>query len=106
MIENAKLYKEISLDIVKAIDNEDIAYLDSLFEKRQLILNETGDSEQFKNTLIGDGILDIDKKIQSLLRDNIDKVKQEIKEYKLSKNANNSYINFSKEKLNIFNKKV
>ncbi|MGL6104486.1 flagellar protein FliT [Romboutsia sp.] len=106
MAEYEKNYKEISLGIIKAIENENIDILEELFNKRQLILEQERNSETFKKKLIDDGVLDIDKEIKTLLSNNLEKVKQEIKEYKLSKNASNLYINFNKDKLNIFNEKV
>ncbi|MDK2585818.1 flagellar protein FliT [Romboutsia sedimentorum] len=106
MTNNAKMYREISLKIVEAINKEKLDILDELFDKRQVMLDKESDIEQFKKNLIKDGILDIDKNIHKLLSENIDKVKCEIREHRVSKQANNSYISFNKEKINIFNEKV
>jgi hypothetical protein len=106
MTNNAKMYREISLKIVEAINKEKLDVLDELFDKRQVILDKESDIEQFKKKLIEGGILEIDKNIHHLLSLNIDKVKCEIREHRVSKQANNSYISFNKEKINIFNEKV
>lgn len=105
-MENIKLYKEISLEIIKLFENNGLDKLEYLLNKRQQILNEELKNEKFKKILVNDGIVEIDKTIHNLLNKSIDEVKHEIREYKVSKQANNSYINFNKEKLNIFNKKV
>lgn len=105
-MENIKLYKEISFEIIKLFENNELDKLENLLNKRQQILNEEIKNEKFKKILINEGIVEIDKTIHKLLNKSIDEVKQEIKEYKVSKKANNSYMNFNKEKLNIFNKKV
>lgn len=105
-MENTKLYKEISLEIIKLFENDGLDKLESLLNKRQQILNVEVKNEKFKKILVNEGIVEIDKTIHNLLNESIDAVKREIQEYKVSKHANNSYMNFNKEKLNIFNKKV
>ncbi|CEP90977.1 MAG: flagellar protein FliT [Paeniclostridium sordellii] len=106
MKELAKKYKEISLDIIKNLEKDDSYDVNILLDKRQEILDSINDTSLFKQMLVEDGILEIDEKIHSLLKEKMIKVKMEIKEHKKSTQANNSYVNFSKEKLNIFNKKV
>lgn len=106
MKELAKKYKEISLDIIKNLEKDDSYDVNILLDKRQEILDSINDRNLFKQMLVEDGILEIDEKIHSLLKEKMIKVKIEIKEHKKSIQANNSYANFSKEKLNIFNKKV
>lgn len=106
MKELAKNYKEISLDIIKNFEKDDSYDMNELLDKRQGILDRVNDRNLFKRMLNEVGILEIDEKIHSLLKGKMIKVKMEIKEHKKSIQANNSYVNFSKEKLNIFNKKV
>lgn len=106
MKELAKKYKEISLDIIKNLEKDDSYDVNLLLDKRQGILDSINDRNLFKQKLVEDGILEIDEKIHYLLKKKIIEVKMEIKEHKKSIQANNSYVNFSKEKLNIFNKKV
>ncbi|MDU6116060.1 MAG: flagellar protein FliT [Paeniclostridium sordellii] len=102
----SKKYKEISLDIIKNFEKDDSYDINELLDKRQEILDNVNDTNLFKQMLIESGIHEIDEKIHSLLKGKMIKVKMEIKEHKKSIQANNSYVNFSKEKLNIFNKKV
>ena len=106
MTEKINLYKEISLQIVESLKNEDIYILEKLLDKRQEILDNQIDNNEFKHKLINEGIIDIDRQIDELLKNNMEKVKQEIKEYRLSKQVNNSYRNYNNGNLNIFNKKV
>ncbi len=106
MIENLKLYKEISLRIVEMLKKNDVSELDILLNKRQDILDKESNIEEFKNILINNGILEIDNMIHILISSNMDKVKNEIREHRLSKQANNSYMCFNRENLNIFSKKV
>ena len=81
-----KKYKQISLDIIDKLENNNTYYIDELLNERQKILDNVSDRKLFKQMLVEDGILEI--------------------EHKKSKQANNSYINYNKENLNIFNKKV
>lgn len=106
MTEKISLYKEISLQIVESLKNEDIFIIEELLNKRQEILDKQIDNNEFKFKLINEGIIEIDRQIEELLKDNMSKIKQEIKEYRLSKQVNNSYMNYINKNLNIFNKKV
>lgn len=105
-MDNIKLYKSISLDIIKLFENDKLEELEYLMNKREEILKEEINNKEFKKILIDEGILDIDSTIKSLLSKNIIKIKQEIREHNLSKRANNSYLYKNKEKINIFNEKV
>ncbi len=106
MIQKSKLYKGISIKIIDNLNKGELDDIESLLDERQALLEEENSLLELKKILINDGILDIDKNIHKLLSENIDKVKCEIREHKRSERANNSYINFNKEKLNIFNQKV
>lgn len=111
MEELARLYKEISLQLITRLENEELDNIEKLLDNRQEILNQEilndeSNKKSFKDILVKQGILEIDNNISNLLNENIIKVKNEIREHKMSKQANNSYINFNKNKLNIFNEKV
>lgn len=111
MEELARLYKEISLELISRLENGELDNIEKLLDNRQEILNQEilndeSNKKSFKDILVKQGILEIDNNISNLLNENIIKVKNEIREHKMSKQANNSYINFNKNKLNIFNEKV
>ena len=106
MEEVTKRYKQISLDIIEKLENNNAYDIEKLLDKRQQILDNVSDIKLFKKRLVEDGIIKIDEKIYTLIEEHIIKVKMEIMEHKKSKQANNSYINYNKKNLNIFNKKV
>lgn len=106
MIELANKYKDISLEIINKLKNKDIEEINKLLDIRQSILYDVTNSKQFKEILFKENILDIDETIKSLLKEQIEHTKEEIKEHNRSKKASMSYINIGKENLNIFNKKV
>ena len=105
-MDNASLYKQISLEIIDALETNNIDILNELFEKRQNILDKSEDINKLKDNLIKSEILEIDNKIKILLSKEIEKTTNEIREHRRSTMVNNSYIQNNKEILNLFNKKV
>lgn len=102
-MEEVKVWNELNLCIIEAIKNDKDDILDELFEKRQEIIEKV-DIKDFKKAL-GDN-LERDKEIQSLLLQEIQKVKQEIQKYKITQKANYNYKRNSNNKINLFNKKI
>ena len=105
-MDNIKLYKKITLEIIQCLKDDKIEELEILFEKREKILQEEKNNKNFKDLMINIGIIDLDKTIKNLLNQNMIKIKLEIQKQKLSTITNNTYINNNKQKINIFNAKV
>lgn len=103
---NVNLYKEITLEIIKCLKEENIDNLDALFKRRENILDEEKDNKNFKESMINIGIIDLDKTIKDLLHQNMIKTKLEIQKHRLSTVTNNTYMNNNQQKINIFNAKV
>lgn len=105
-MDNIKLYKKITLEIIQCLKDDKIEELEILFEKREKILQEEKNNKNFKDLMINIGIIDLDKIIKNLLNQNMIKIKLEIQKQKLSTITNNTYINNNQQKINIFNAKV
>ena len=105
-MDNIKLYKKITLEIIQCLKDDKIEELEILFEKREKILQEEKNNKNFKDLMINIGIIDLDKTIKNLLNQNMIKIKLEIQKEKLSTITNNTYINNNQQKINIFNAKV
>lgn len=105
-MDNIKLYKKITLEIIQYLKDDKIEELEILFEKREKILQEEKNNKNFKDLMINIGIIDLDKTIKNLLNQNMIKIKLEIQKQKLSTITNNTYINNNQQKINIFNAKV
>ena len=105
-MDNIKLYKKITLEIIQCLKDDKIEELEILFEKREKILQEEKNNKNFKDLMINIGIIDLDKTIKNLLNQNMIKIKLEIQKQKLSTITNNTYINNNQKKINIFNAKV
>ena len=101
-MDNIKLYKKITLEIIQCLKDDKIEELEILFEKREKILQEEKNNKNFKDLMINIGIIDLDKTIKNLLNQNMIKIKKQ----KLSTITNNTYINNNQQKINIFNAKV
>ncbi|WP_373600014.1 hypothetical protein [Paraclostridium bifermentans] len=99
-------YKEISLELIEKLKSNDVDNINEILDKRQEIIENVSDEKIFKDILIKDGIKDIDNQIHLLLEEKITEIKHRIKDHNKSKQANDFYMNFNKDKLNIFNKKV
>ena len=104
-MDNIKLYKKITLEIIQCLKDDKIEELEILFEKREKILQEEKNNKNFKDLMINIGIIDLDKTIKNLLNQNMIKIKLEIQKQKLSTITNNTYIN-NNQQINIFNAKV
>lgn len=105
-MDNVKLYKEITLEIIKCLKDDKLEQLEDLFESRQNILEVEKDNKKFKESMIELGIINLDKAIKDLLHQNMIKTKLEIQKHRLSTITNNSYMNNNQQKINIFNAKV
>ena len=103
---NIDLYKKLTLEIIQCLKEDNIEQVDDLFKKRESILKEEKDNKTFKDSMINIGIIDLDKEIRVLLEQNMLKTKLEIQKHKISTITNNSYMNNTQEKINIFNAKV
>nr|WP_302170125.1 hypothetical protein [uncultured Romboutsia sp.] len=105
-MDNIKLYKKITLEIIQCLKDDKIEELEILFEKREKILQEEKNNKNFKDLMINIGIIDLDRTIKNLLNQNMIKIKLEIQKPQLSTITNNTYINNNQQKINIFNAKV
>jgi hypothetical protein len=106
MKDKTDLYKEVSLELLQLLKDEGLDNIDDKLEQRAVILEGIDNIDEFRKLASKDGIIEIDKKISDLFNIKLNGAKQEIIGYRKSKQANNNYANLSKEKLNIFNKKV
>lgn len=93
-------WQNVNLELLDAINEDDFDRVDILFDKRQEILNNI-DVNEIKNYEI-----DFNKELKKLLEKKIENIKQEIQNYRLTKNANYSYKRNLNKKINIFNEKV
>ncbi|NMS89691.1 flagellar protein FliT [Clostridioides difficile] len=102
------LYKEISLQIIKLIEEEEYQCISNRLDDRQKIINsiDENDKENFISIYNDMKLIYIDSKIQNTLQKNLLEVKKELHEYKLTKQVNTMYSKLNREKVNIFNKKV
>ncbi|GAA0071578.1 hypothetical protein UT300003_31030 [Clostridium sardiniense] len=104
------LYKNISLNIIKILNEDDIDddKLEHNIEKRQEVINSLDEREleDFKKHYKDSQLLQLDNKIKILLEKKIIEVRKELNSYKTKRSINTIYVNMNKNNLNIFSRKV
>ena len=106
MKDKIDLYKDISLQLLELLKNDQLDNIDERLEQREIILKNINNHDEFIKLATENGIVELEKQISNLFNTKVNEAKQELIDYRKSKEANNTYVNLSKEKLNIFNKKV
>lgn len=106
MKEKIDFYKKISLELRELLKNKELDIIDEKLEQREAILKDLDDINEFRKLANENQVIDLETEIYHLFNIRVNEAKQELIDYKKSKEANNTYKNLSKEKLNIFNKKV
>lgn len=105
-----KLYKEISKEILRILDKDDIddVKLIEKFKKRQELMDCLNGKEldEFRRTYNEEEIYKLDKEIKTKIAQQMMEIRKEISEFKVNKTANSTYVNMNKNNLNIFYKKV
>lgn len=88
-------YKRCTLELINCIEREDYDLLESLLNKRQKILDEFNNSNYTKDklseTLVEFKILDYEKKLNNLITEKKDKVKENLNRLSQNKKAINMY---------------
>jgi len=108
MYKQLDLYKNLSMELLKLLKEDKFDEIDEMLDKRNLIIEEVDKKQQaeFKKLYVKSDVFEIDKELKNIFEKKISNIKDEIKTQKKIKQVNYSYINTSKENLNIFNKKV
>lgn len=106
MKDKIDLYKKASLELLELLNNDQLDKIDEKLQNREDILKDVDNADEFINIATENGVLELEKEILNLFNTKVNEAKQELIDYRKSKEANNAYANLSKEKLNIFNKTV
>lgn len=88
-------YKSISLDIITAIDKDDLNKLDKLLSERDIIIKEISlkyeDKEKLKRLYIENDLINIDQTMKKEIELSLQNVKQELVKIKKNRQINNTY---------------
>ena len=102
-----ELYKDISLKLIEEIKEE--ANTEELMEKRQMLLNkiEKIDLSKEEKKIIGEevNIFEVEKLVKEAIEEEQRKVKEEIRNIRMKKQANKGY-GANINSVNFFNRKV
>lgn len=93
-------YKNITLKIIKSIeeDKEDIQLFDNRENVIGNLLNSNFSKEELKLSYEEEKINELDKKLECVLKNKMQDVKEEIKKLKVSRQANKLYSNINSNK--------
>ena len=93
-------YKNITLKIIKSIeeDKEDIQLFDNRENVIENLLNSNISKEELKLSYEEENINELDKKLEYVLKNKMQDVKEEIKKLKVSHQANKLYSNINSNK--------
>ncbi|MBS4840284.1 MULTISPECIES: flagellar protein FliT [Clostridium] len=93
-------YKNITLKIIKSIeeDKEDVQLFDNRENVIENLLNSNLSKEELKLSYEEENINELDKKLEYVLKNKMQDVKEEIKKVKVSHQANKLYSNINSNK--------
>lgn len=96
MIKNEFLkYKEISLAMLRAVEDEEMDLLITLLEDRQKVINNIQrlkyEKEEFDKVVKELGVLGIDSKLNSIMEEKRFQCKKALDELKVQKKAHDTY---------------
>lgn len=100
------LWVNITFEIIECIQEGKYNKAQDLFDKRQEIIDKQINLKEFKNKLIENDALSLDKKIKEILTKDMENTKSDIQNYKKTKSMNSSYMKNFSENINIFSQKV
>ena len=116
MIKSSDLYVQLSefkngtLDLIKSVEDEDYDSLEKKFNERQEIINKieklTYQKDEFIRICQELQIPDLNQKLDCLMHDRKNKIKNEMTNLVKKKNANNSYTKKMSVDPLFFNKKI
>lgn len=103
-------YRDTTIELIQAVENENYEILDSLVEKRSEIINSvdklTFSKEEFKTICLEFKILLLQDSLNKLMNEKKLKVKRQLESMDENKNLRNSYNKkFSVDSI-FFNKKI
>lgn len=87
-------YKDVSIDILKAIDDRDYDLVNQLFDKRQSLIediNNINQKEDINDIVNNLDILTLEEEIKNKLQSHHEEIKRNIKGVKEQKHINNVY---------------
>ncbi|WP_304340572.1 hypothetical protein [Metaclostridioides mangenotii] len=102
------MYEKKSLELIELLENEEYLKIDEKLDERMLLLESIDESEKDKFIEIYNDkkLSEVDEKIKKLFNDRLDRLKQELIKYNCKKQGNIGYSRVSRNKIDIFDKKV
>ena len=103
-------FKEITKNSIIALEQGDLENAELYIKKREEIIEEIKlvqyTQDEFKSTVDRIELIQLDKKLENLLKKNIAIVKDEMRDFNASKEAYNNYNKFAGRTPNFINQKI
>ncbi len=102
------MYEKKSLELIELLENEEYLKIDEKLDERMLLLESIDESEKDKFIEIYNDkkLSEVDENIKRLFNEILDRLKQELIKYNCKKQGNIGYSRVSRNKIDIFDKKV
>ena len=103
-------FKQITLELIRTLQQDEINKLDDLLDSRQIIIKNIEKLqytiEEFTDICIEFDVLNIEQQLAELMKAKKDDTRQELNKIQLTKNANNNYNKSFYNNVETFNKKI
>jgi len=103
-------FKQITIELIKALEMNEIYKLDTLLDSRQLIIENMEKlqytTEEFADICTELDILNIQQELSELMQAKKEDTKEKLNKVQVTKNANNNYNKSFYANSGIFNKQI
>ena len=103
-------FKQITLELIRALQKDEIYKLDDLLDRRQMVIEEMEKlqytAEEFLDICTELDILNVQHKLLELMQQSKENTKQELNKIQITKNANNNYNKSFYNNAGTFNKQI
>jgi len=110
LAEKLAQFKQITIEIIKVLQQDEVDKLDSLLDGRQMVIEKMEGlqytTEEFTNVCNELDILNVERELSELLQAKRESAKQELNKIQLTKNATINYNKSFYANMNIFNKQI
>lgn len=108
--QNLVQFKQVTKELIMALQQDKINKLDDLFDSRQMVINNMEKlkytTEEFTSICNDLDILNIQQELLELMKEKKDDTLQELNKIHLTKNANNNYNKSFYDSVGMFNKQI
>lgn len=103
-------FKQVTIELIGALENNEIIKLDGLLNSRQMVIDSSEklkySAEEFANICNELDILKLQQELVELMQEKKDSTKKELNKIQITRNAKNKYNKSFYNSVEMFNKKI